>query len=1416
MKRFHFFAKAVVFLLSLTPSFSVAQTTAYEQLTSIADIDENARYVLGLEGTGFHYSGTSSWGLVALPSVQSPIHYTLTKAADASCFTAKATISGTEYYLQIAWSSQSNTFSMGTTPNPSYDYNSLVIGTTCSGTPTPNYGVAHKELQSYHLRIYENNEHVPGLRTYHNTTGTMAYFYKEVTVVSTETELRAALDAYIHNIRLANNITLSNHISIYGGYTVTIDLDGHTLSRGLTEATYNGDVIEVYETASLTMMNGTLTGGYNNRTDEFSPGCIYNNGTVTLTDVTITGCKGDDGGAIRNQEGAVLAITGGAITGCKSLNHGGGAIVNYGTLSLTGTVSITGNTCHTNGGGIWNNATDATLNMQGTLTVKDNVTDGGSTTNIYLNGSSVITVTGEITSGSSIGLSRYAGAEEAYTYGFGEHHPSLTGPVAFFTDDLDSENYRFIAKGEIFRRPSSDDDDTDAIDVDGVLPGEFSVSATKKVHFSKGNLQAEIASYSSNVATASAWKLADNQYTYIGNAPGNNSFAVDTWVDLFSWVGASASNDTYGLITFSDDSSDSQAYLGNVAGESLKTDWGTAAASSIGLGWHTLTRDEWLYLFGMDTNNTDKTGHARYCKYFRATVNDVKGIVLLPDDISGISDIPDEASRGTASTYGGNTYTTEQWSALQSAGCVFLPAASLRVGTNTNSDNSVGRYWSSVSYSNQSNGYGLYFTSTEVSPMDYSYRYNGQAVRLVKELYTISYDLDGGSVATENPTSYTPLHPDITLNNPTKEGYRFDGWTGSNGSTPQTTVTIPAGSTGERTYTANWTALYSVTWDISDAEAANWSLSSANPFTEGEPLTVTYSGSRRVKSVKYIKVPKGAIKSLFTVNDQGKQVFFSKGNLQATYDGSAWSWAFAPNQWNYIGGRTEEGYETETGNNFIEDNGTLSANGTVDLFGWSTPSSNLGINNYTGVPEEQPYYTGYQFVDWGSSAEVQAGIGTGWFTMSVYEWYHIFITRASGATVNGTTNARYTHATINTDGSKAVNGMILFPDGVTIAADEATLWGDINSNSFWETKCTTAQWAALEAKGCVFLPAAGDRRASTVRFPNQGGYYWSSSPEDFSYSWGVVFSMDFLDPYGSGWALRYLGFSVRLANNTPADPIALTALDAENTQWQLDAMPTYDIMIQAEYYDEVTLTDGEAITALDAYAGEEIWVNYTRSFTSGKASTVCLPFAYTPKTGETFYTFTGITKDGSNYTADMTEYTGATLEANTPYLFMPTGDADFSGAYTIPAEITAGTTTSGDWTFVGTFETVEWTTAPTGTYGFSAQDVATDGITQGQFVKVGSYVRIRPMRAYLEYTGSDSEFVSARALTRVAEKLPETIGVRLIGANGSVTGIGTLNNRTGEVSFDPEAWYTLDGKRLNAQPTRSDIYVNNGKKVINK
>ena len=184
--------------------------------------------------------------------------------------------------------------------------------------------------------------------------------------------------------------------------------------------------------------------------------------------------------------------------------------------------------------------------------------------------------------------------------------------------------------------------------------------------------------------------------------------------------------------------------------------------------------------------------------------------------------------------------------------------------------------------------------------------------------YTISYNLDGGTVS-GNPTTYTVESNAITLNNPTKDGYTFTGWTGSNGTTPSTTVTIPKGSTGDRTYTANWestwvgwnkpviaTGLTPVNWNGSAWETttvANWDYN-YNSVATATHSTVTGNGNGKWANAQtadgslYVWIPRYSYKitsgyhsggnSWNSLDDPGTnkiEVKFSNGTVDDIIDG---------------------------------------------------------------------------------------------------------------------------------------------------------------------------------------------------------------------------------------------------------------------------------------------------------------------------------------------------------------------------------------------------------------------------------------------------------------------------------------------------------------------------------------------------
>ena len=289
------------------------------------------------------------------------------------------------------------------------------------------------------------------------------------------------------------------------------------------------------------------------------------------------------------------------------------------------------------------------------------------------------------------------------------------------------------------------------------------------------------------------------------------------------------------------------------------------------------------------------------------------------------------------------------------------------------------------------------------------------------------------------------------------------------------------------------------------------------------------------------------------------------------------------------------------------------------------------------------------------------------------------------------------------------------------------------------------------------------------------------------------------------------------------------------------------VYVYQDQNGKTALLDGTSVDLVDIDFNINIIVNHVTSnrvFTPGMASTVMLPFNYTcnGEEGGTFYKFVGVKKENDKWVATMQE-TGndanneGTLEANTPYLFMPAATTmtfpNINGSVRL---FTRGSGSGGNcetadpgshWTFKGTYRYMHWKNDPDDlyysdrsqeighVYGFAG--VEKDDINVGDFVKVAWGAKIRPMRAYLLWNDMPNA-APARRMTRGAsvDELPSRITVRLVSSNGETTGIGEIDTKTGEMTFDSEAWYTLDGVRLSGKPTKKGLYINNGKKIVIK
>ena len=152
---------------------------------------------------------------------------------------------------------------------------------------------------------------------------------------------------------------------------MTLNLNGHTINRGLTEWEYNGEVMYIDKRADVIINDGTISGGFSCN----GAGGIHVNGaTVELNNVNVVGnsTDDDDGAGIALHSGATLTMNGGTIVGNKAVGSsvGGGIYVNSSNATLND-VLISENELNTSvvaGQGYWATGAGCCVS-KGTLTM---------------------------------------------------------------------------------------------------------------------------------------------------------------------------------------------------------------------------------------------------------------------------------------------------------------------------------------------------------------------------------------------------------------------------------------------------------------------------------------------------------------------------------------------------------------------------------------------------------------------------------------------------------------------------------------------------------------------------------------------------------------------------------------------------------------------------------------------------------------------------------------------------------------------------------------------------------------------------------------------------------------------------------------------------------------------------------------
>ena len=694
-------------------------------------------------------------------------------------------------------------------------------------------------------------------------------------------------------------------------------------------------------------------------------------------------------------------------------------------------------------------------------------------------------------------------------------------------------------------------------------------------------------------------------------------------------------------------------------------------------------------------------------------------------------------SGGTGTSYNsGASYTANadvtlyaQYTSSTSNGSITLPSAPTKSGY------SFSGWYDAASGGNKIGNAGASYTPTKAITLYARWSATG---------YSITYTLNGGTVS-GNPTSYTADTATFTLKNPTKNGYDFAGWTGSNGTTPQTSVSIAKGSTGNKSYTANWTPkTYSISYTLNSGTVSgnptSYTIETAT-FTLKNPTRTNYTftgwtGSNGTSPETTVTIEKGSTgDKSYTANWSQNVISYT---ISYNYDGGT-AGASAPTSANVdsyvqISNPTKSGYTfkgwTISGMNPTSSKKCYYGSSTTDSSNQSTTSTSL-----SGI-------TATRFKNLRTSAGTVTFKAT-WEAISTTVTYTISYNYASGnkgtyAPTSGTVGS-YVRISNPTRSGYTFNGWSI--SGMNPSSSKPCYYGDtqtdssntkktsgttlsnITSQYFKDLRNTsgtvtfTATWTEVPAEDNTYNITYSLGTGATAGSPaptsgTKGTYINIANPTRANYEfngWNIT---------GLDSGTHYHGNSKPSWGNYGATSVTGTSISGVKSTW-FSLQATGTVTFTATWTATSTATSYAISYNLDSGTAG------TYAPTSGTVGEY-VRISNPTKSG---YTFTGWTISGINPSSTNPCYHGSTqTDSSNTRVTSGTSLSRITSEYFKNLRNTSGTVT-----FTATWENTQTTTSYTIAYSLGGGQAGTYAPTSAD---VGSYVQIsNPTRTNYTFAG---------------------------------------------------------------------------------